>query len=475
MDQSLDALLPALAAALGDGYTISRELRGGGMSRVFVAHDRLLSRDVAVKVLPSSLAEVVSVDRFNREIMVAAALQHPNIVPVLNAGEVDGLPFYVMPFISGESLRERINRGPLSVRETVSVMRDVARALAHAHEHGVVHRDIKPDNILLTTGAATVTDFGVAKALSASRGGLTAVASTTITGMGVSLGTPAYMAPEQIAADRDVDHRADLYALGVVAYEMLTGGPPFQGRSRQALLTAHLTETPPPLSRRRYDVPRSLDNLVMACLRKEPNTRPRSANDVVRTLEGPGVSADVATSTRPGGSRRLARRVGGLLLLAALMWGGWRWWPGRSAVPLPAAPASGSVAVLPLANLGDARADSMLAQGIASELLNAIVRIPGIRTASRTATAAVASQPMPPDAIARTLNVALLLEGDMQRQGARVRLRFRLVRARDDSTLWAGEYSQVVGDAFAIEDSVAHAVVPTIRRWLVGPPGAPGR
>jgi serine/threonine-protein kinase len=165
MSSELGALLQA---HLGNAYTVEREL-GGGMSRVFVAHDHRLGRQVAIKVLPPTLAAAVNVERFNREIMLAAGLQHPNIVPVLQAGELDHLPYFVMPYIRGDSLRMRINRGPLSVRETVSIMKDIARALACAHEHDVVHRDIKPDNVLLPAGSAMVTDFGVAKALSASR------------------------------------------------------------------------------------------------------------------------------------------------------------------------------------------------------------------------------------------------------------------------------------------------------------------
>jgi serine/threonine protein kinase len=210
--------------ALGTTYTIERELGGGGMSIVFVATDNTLGREVVIKVLPRELAASVSVDRFKREIMLSAALQHPHIVPVLSSGQADQLPYFIMPYVDGESVRARMARGPLSVRETVGVLKDVARALAYAHGRGVIHRDIKPDNILLSGGAAVVTDFGVAKAISASReratlGGRTnsgGWSSGTITSVGTSLGTPMYMAPEQAAADPNTDHRADLYALGVV-------------------------------------------------------------------------------------------------------------------------------------------------------------------------------------------------------------------------------------------------------------------
>ena len=196
----MSELRERLQATLGDAYTLERELGGGGMSRVFVADETALGRKVVVKVLPPEMAAGVSVDRFKREIQVAARLQHPHIVPVLSAGETDGLPFYTMPFVEGASLRVRLSQGALPVSETIGVLKEVARALAYAHEHGVVHRDIKPDNVLLSGGSAVVTDFGIAKALSASR--LEGSGSATLTAMGTSLGTPAYMAPNRPPATR---------------------------------------------------------------------------------------------------------------------------------------------------------------------------------------------------------------------------------------------------------------------------------
>src|SRR5688572_28431283 len=283
-----------LQQSLGAAHTLERELGGGGMSRVFVAHDHALGRRVVVKVLPPELGAALSVERFKREILLAAAMQHANIVPVLSTGNTDRLAYFVMPFVEGESLRVRLGRGPLSVREAVSVMKDVARALAFAHGRGVIHRDIKPDNIIISGATATVTDFGVAKAVAAARAGPVRGAveartpdGSTITHAGVSLGTPMYMAPEQAAADPNTDHRADLYALGIVAYEMLVGAPPFHGRSPQALLAAQLTELPRPISQRRYGVPAALEQLIMQCLEKNPADRPRSAGEMVRALDDP--------------------------------------------------------------------------------------------------------------------------------------------------------------------------------------------
>jgi serine/threonine-protein kinase len=270
-------LAERLQVQLGAEYLIQRELGGGGMSRVFLARETALARDVVIKVLPPDLAATVSAERFRREIMLAAALNHPNIVPVLRSGEIAGLPYFLMPFIPGESLRIRLNRGPLSLREATSIMKDVARALAYAHERGIIHRDVKPDNILLAGEAATVTDFGVAKAITASRKSDAPAPKGSMTGEGISLGTPTYMSPEQAVADPDIKHTSDIYALGVVGYEMLVGTPPFQGRSTSAILAAHVRETPTPIETRRYDVPRPLVDLIMQCLERSRVGGPRAA------------------------------------------------------------------------------------------------------------------------------------------------------------------------------------------------------
>ncbi|MGV3708293.1 MAG: protein kinase domain-containing protein [Gemmatimonas sp.] len=284
----------ALQEALGPAYTIERELGGGGMSRVYVAREHALHRQVVVKVLPPSLAERVSIERFKREILLLAGLQHPHIVPILSAADFDGLPYFIMPYVAGESLRSRLLRGPMSVREAVSVMRDVVRALMYAHEQGVVHRDVKPDNILLAGGAATVTDFGVAKAFALSRRNQESqLVTTNITETGISLGTPIYMAPEQVAADPNIDFRADLYSLGIVGYEMLIGTPPFHGRTRQQVMSAQLTERPPAVNQRRNDVSDALSGLIANLLEKEAPNRPRNSAQVMRALDEPEILAPV--------------------------------------------------------------------------------------------------------------------------------------------------------------------------------------
>jgi serine/threonine-protein kinase len=322
VDQILASQRDALQRVLGVAFTLEGELTGGGMSTVYKARDNALQRAVVIKVLPPDLAAAVSVERFKREILVSAALQHPHIVPVLSAGEVDGLPFFVMPFIDGESLRSRLARGPLSVRETVNVLKDVGRALSYAHTNDVIHRDIKPDNILLTGGTAVVTDFGVAKALDASqarrRGAASGTSQAGVTAIGLAVGTPAYMAPEQAAGDPNTDHRADLYALGVVAWEMLTGAAPFAGLSPQQVMASQVTKTPPSVATRRYDVPQAFSAVIDQLLKKEPRDRPKFAADLLRMLDDPAVLSGEYTSVPKAGWKRwrLPVLVGGLAVLA---------------------------------------------------------------------------------------------------------------------------------------------------------------
>jgi tetratricopeptide (TPR) repeat protein/TolB-like protein len=299
-----------LQVSLGGAYTIERELGGGGMSRVFVADETSLGRKVVVKVLPPELAAGVNVDRFKREIQVAARLQHPHIVPVLSAGEFEGLPFYTMPLVDGSSVRARLANGPLSITETVNILREVARALAYAHANGVVHRDIKPDNVLLTGGSATVTDFGIAKALSAARA--EGPGSPTLTAMGTSLGTPTYMAPEQAAGDPSTNHRADIYSFGCMAYELLTGHPPFAGLTPHKLFAAHMGEKPVPVNEVRLDTPQALADLVMHCLEKEPDNRPQNASDVASildTVSGSGTGQVAMPAVLLGGRGMLGKAL----------------------------------------------------------------------------------------------------------------------------------------------------------------------
>ena len=339
-----DSLQPQLQTALGPAYTIERELGGGGMSRVFVANEVRYDRRVVIKVLSPELAAGLNVERFEREISLAAGLQQANIVPVITSGEADGLPWYSMPFVDGESLRTRLDEchpepfgfaqgklregsappGALPVAEAIKILSDLAHALAYAHDRGIVHRDIKPENILLSGGTAVVTDFGIAKALSASR---RSAPGSTLTQAGTSLGTPAYMAPEQAAGD-NVDSRTDLYAWGVIAYEVLAGAHPFASRTTaQQLIAAHIAEAPKPLRELAPHVPASLAALVMRCLAKDPRERPASAAELIGVLGAPSSAVPIAA--------RASKRVAVVASLVALLLlaGGLYAWRSRQASP----------------------------------------------------------------------------------------------------------------------------------------------
>jgi Tol biopolymer transport system component/tRNA A-37 threonylcarbamoyl transferase component Bud32 len=272
--------LSQLNVALAGRYTLDREIGRGGMATVYLAADHKHNRKVAIKVLREDLAASVGATRFLREIQIAAQLQHPNVLPLLDSGDAGGVLYYVMPFVEGQSLRQRLARDrELPVGEAVRLVAELVDALAHAHAHGVVHRDIKPDNVMLSGRHALVTDFGVARAVSEASGG------GTMTSMGVALGTPAYMAPEQAAADPNVDQRADIYAVGVVAYELIAGRLPFSATTPQQMLAAHVTETPDPLSRHRPGVSPALETIVMRCLEKRPADRWQKAEDLLAALE----------------------------------------------------------------------------------------------------------------------------------------------------------------------------------------------
>ncbi len=302
-----DSIRDSLETALGAGYSLGRELGGGGMSRVWIAHDESLGRDVVVKLLSPDLAQDLSVERFTREVKLAAGLQHAHIVPLLTAGVTsDNRPYYLMPFVDGESLRTRLERGgsvnEQPIADVVSVLRDVCRALAYAHARGVVHRDIKPDNILVSGGAAVVADFGIAKAMNSARATETQT-NAALTRVGTAIGSPAYMSPEQGSGDPETDHRTDIYAVGVTAYELLTGKPPFTQPTTTGLLMAHFTETPVDVRERRGDVPDALADLVMQCLAKNPDDRPQSAEILATALGASALSSGaIAAGSRPSGT-----------------------------------------------------------------------------------------------------------------------------------------------------------------------------
>ena len=440
-----------LQRTLTGSYTLERELGGGGMSRVFLAEETRLHRKVVIKVLSPDLAQGLSLERFEREIQLAASLQQANIVPVLSAGDTEGLPFFVMPFVDGESLRGHVAKGPLPIAEVVSILRDVSRALTYAHKRGIVHRDIKPDNVLLSAGAAVVTDFGIAKAISAAR---TQGGSATLTQTGTSIGTPAYMAPEQAAGDPTIDHRADIYALGVMAYELLCGKPPFTGDSVQRVITAQLTEKPRPIGEQRPDTPPALAALVMECLAKNPADRPQGADDVTRRLDAVDVSGSRgAVSHQAVGSRRVmygfAATVAVLTALWLLLGKGPHAGAGGSAVR--------SLAVLPIENAGGDSTKEYLADGMTSELAGNLRQTSGLQVAGDISTSRFKHSQLPPKQIAAELGVGMLVTGRLQSMGGRIRLQIQLNDA-NGNLLWSSQFDRDVKDNFAVQDEVAATI-----------------
>jgi serine/threonine-protein kinase len=460
-------VLSSIQAALGDAYTIERELGGGGMSRVFVATETALSRRVAVKVLSPELLQGVSAERFAREVALAAKLQDPHIVPVLTTGATpDGLPYFTMPFIEGESLRERMKQGPVPLEEAVRILRDVAEALEYAHARGIVHRDIKPENVLLSGRNAVVADFGIAKAVSAAR---ESVPGGTLTSIGLSLGTPAYMAPEQAAGDA-VDHRADVYAWGMMAYELLAGAHPFASRTSAAqLMAAQLSEMPKPLDEVRPGLPPSLGALVMQCVAKVPTERPADAAAVLAALGGATTDLAATTGRRaPVGTTAGRGRTLGIaaaVLVLVLGGGAWLFSRGDGAVAASAAETTPSVAVLPFEHQGDT-ADLYLTEGITDEIRNKLTGVSNLLVIARASSNQYRGTDKTPQAIAEELGVRWLLTGTVRVIGSgaerRVVVRPELVEVTADGRLQSrgGEpFEGPMADLVRAQGEVANQVV----------------
>jgi eukaryotic-like serine/threonine-protein kinase len=418
-----------LHETLSDAYTIERELGGGGMSRVFLAEDRTLGRRVVVKVLDPELAAGVNAERFKREVQLTARLQHPHIVPILSTGEVDGLPYYMMPFEEGDSLRVRLARcGALPVWEAASILRDVARALEYAHDKGIVHRDIKPENVLLAGSTAAVADFGVAKALASSR---TMSDTVALTEVGMAIGTPQYMAPEQAAGDADVDHRADIYAFGCLAYEVLTGEPPFLGPP-SAQIFAHLSKVPTPIGVKRADIPGPLATIIGRCLEKDPNHRPSSARELITALD---LSASESAVQRSGvvtaGTQGIA-----------------------------------TVAVLPFANLSPDRDNEYLADGLTDEIITDLSMLKTLRVISRQSAMRLKGSDKDVRTIARELGTRYVLTGGVRKARNDVRITAQLIDAETDATLWAEKFSGTLDDMLDLQERLSRQIVDALRLRL---------
>ena len=448
-------LLEQLQRTLGEDYTVERELARGGMSRVYLAKDRALGRDVVVKALSPDLAAGVNFERFSREIRLAGKLQNPHIVPLLSAGNSNGTPYYVMPFVEGDSLRQRLQRsGELPLDEAIRILRDIAVALDYAHHQGVVHRDIKPENILLSGGTGVVADFGVAKAISAATAHEDA---SNLTTAGMALGTPAYMAPEQASADPSTDHRADIYAWGVVAYEMLTGAPPFAGRSTQAVIAAHMTE--PVADIHRPGVPERLARLVMRALAKRPSDRPQTAGEIVSELDalrstGLTPASARATPEFTRGKLRWALAALALLVVTAIS----LWAIGSSRSGVTGESNIKRIAVLPFLNASGSKDEEYFADGMSEELGAVLGRVRGMQVASHSSSFSFKGRNVDVKEVGRKLSVDAVLEGRVRRQGEKLRVTAQLTDVSNGLSLWSDSYEKDSKDIFAVQDEIAHAI-----------------
>ena len=446
--------LTILRAALADRYTVVREIGRGGMATVYLAQDLKHPRQVALKVLRPEVAGALGADRFLQEIALAARLQHPHILGLLDSGilpdertgDPSGRPYYVMPYIEGESLRHRLDReSQLPVDAAITIAREVAGALDYAHGHGVIHRDIKPENILLSGGHALVADFGIAKALDAAGG-------ERLTETGLALGTPQYMSPEQASATRALDGRADLYALGCVLYEMLAGTPPFTGPSAQAILARHSVDPIPSLHTVRGTVPTGIEWAITKAMAKVPADRFASAAEFADALAHP----ERAPLHRAAGSRRLYAGLGLGALAVAVAFGGRRVADWVGGPP----PQVRSLAVLPITDLSG---DSLLGDATTEALITGLGRISALRVTARRATLQYKSSALPTQQIARALGVDAVLEGDIQRSGENLRVDLRLIGAASGHRLWARRFDEQFSNRSSIGDAVSRSLISALK------------
>jgi len=397
------------------------------MATVYLAQDLKHGRQVALKVLHPDLAASLGSERFLREIQIAARLQHPHILPLYDSGQIESsdgttpLLYYVMPFVEGESLRDRLHREkPLPVDEAVRIGRDIAAALDYAHRHGVVHRDIKPENVMLHEGEAMVTDFGIAKAVSAA-------GSESLTQTGLAVGTPAYMSPEQASGEREPDGRSDIYSLGCLLYEMLAGVAPFTGPNVQALMMKRFTEPVPSVRATRPAVSPDLDQVVTRALAKDPEERFATASQLVVALGSPRVTT-----------------------------------PPEATLVTSVAANKKSIAVLPFADMSPQKDPDSFCEGIAEEIINALSKIEALHVASRSSAFAFKGH-QEVRKVGQQLGAGTVLEGSVRKSGNRLRISAQLINVANGYQLWSERYDRELEDVFAIQDEIAENIVRALR------------
>ncbi len=461
---TVSAQLATLAAVLEGRYRIVRELGRGGMGCVYLAEDLRHERDVAIKVLSVEDTNLAATERFTREIAVVARLSHPHIVPLIDSGHGSGLHWFVMPRIEGASLRERLDtERQLDIDDAVRISIEVAKALVTAHAHGVLHRDIKPENVLLSSGSAVVTDFGIAKLMTDEP------EEARLTQTGYAIGSAAYMSPEQATGIEAVDERSDVYGLGCMLYEMLTGEPPFIGRTVQSVLAKRFTDPVPLASRLRDVVSPELDAVIQCAMARAPQDRYRTMHDFevalaaatrrVGTTSAPARTASVPAAPVPAQprSRRTALLAGAAVLVTIAVLGVLRATglvgKGRSIT---------SVAVRPLTDISAARNQEYFSAGLTDELLTALSGIDGLRVAARSSSYAFKAKAQDLRDFGTQLGVDAVLDGTVQKEGNRVRVSVELVTVKDGFSVWKRSYDGDVSDIFTMQETVARAIVTAV-------------
>ncbi len=443
-----------LRNALADRYAIDREIGRGGMATVFLAEDLKHGRRVAVKVLEPELASSLGSDRFLREIETAARLNHPHIVGLIESGDADGFLYYVMPYMAGDSLRDRLDRErELPVDEAVQIAREVASGLDHAHEQGIVHRDIKPGNIMLSGGHAVVADFGIARAVDEAGG-------ERVTKTGISLGSPIYMSPEQAAGSETVDGRTDIYALGCVVYEMLAGEPPYSGKSTASIVARKQLETAPRLGELRETVPAGVEDAVARALARSPADRFASAGEFADALEAPSEPRQRQRSS-------IARTVIAAAFVIAIAATGWLLGPGSRVTPAEASDLR-SIAVLPFENRSTGEESELFSKALHEDILAQLTKIDSLDVISSASVARYADSDKTTAEIADELGVSTVLHGSFQQAGDQIRINLQLIAAEDEQNMWAETYNEALTTAniFTIQADVARSVAAALRTAL---------